>query len=176
MRREASLACWTRKISSRATSKTRSRRAKGCATGKWGSWACGPGQLCRETRTPPTSTGEGLAMGYRAGAELRDLEFMQFHPTVLYIAGSARHLITEAVRGEGAYLRDRTGRRFMPDYDSRAELASRDVVARAIAEQMAKTQHPNVHLDLTHLDSAGVRSRFPGIDRVCRQFGLDITR
>ncbi|MBI3466934.1 MAG: L-aspartate oxidase, partial [Planctomycetes bacterium] len=136
----------------------------------------GAGQLYRETTNPPIATGDGLAMGYRAGAELRDLEFMQFHPTVLYIAGSARHLITEAVRGEGAYLRDRTGRRFMPDYDSRAELASRDVVARAIAEQMAKTQHPNVYLDLTHLDAAGVRSRFPGIDRVCRQFGLDITR
>src|SRR5262245_10682273 len=135
----------------------------------------GAGQLFRETTNPPIATGDGLAIAYRAGAELRDLEFMQFHPTVLYIAGSARHLITEAVRGEGAYLRDRTGHRFMPDYDRRAELAARDIVARAIAEQMAKTKHPNVYLDLTHLDAAFVRSRFPGIDHVCREFGLDIT-
>jgi L-aspartate oxidase len=101
---------------------------------------------------------------------------MQFHPTVLYIAGSARHLITEAVRGEGAYLRDRSGNRFMAEYDPRAELAPRDIVARAITEQMARTQHPNVYLDLTHLAPDFVRSRFPGIDRVCRDFGLDITR
>jgi L-aspartate oxidase len=136
----------------------------------------GAGQLYRETTNPSIATGDGLAIAYRAGAELRDLEFMQFHPTVLYIAGSARHLITEAVRGEGAYLRDRAGNRFMPDYDRRAELAPRDVVARAIAERMAKTQHPNVYLDLTHLNAAFVRQRFPGIDHVCREFGLDITR
>ncbi len=135
----------------------------------------GAGQLYRETTNPTIATGDGLAIAYRAGAELRDLEFMQFHPTVLYIAGSARHLITEAVRGEGAYLRDRTGKRFMPDFDPRAELASRDIVARAIAEQMASTQHSNVYLDLTHLDAEFVRRRFPGIDRVCRDFGLDIT-
>jgi L-aspartate oxidase len=136
----------------------------------------GAGQLYRETTNPPIATGDGLAIAYRAGAELRDLEFMQFHPTVLYIAGSARHLITEAVRGEGAYLRDRAGQRFMPDYDRRAELAPRDIVARAIADRMAKTQHPNVYLDLTHLDATFVRQRFPGIDHVCREFGLDITR
>jgi L-aspartate oxidase len=136
----------------------------------------GAGQLYRETTNPSIATGDGLAIAYRAGAELRDLEFMQFHPTVLYIAGSARHLITEAVRGEGAYLRDRTGHRFMPDYDRRAELAPRDIVARSIADRMAKTQHPNVYLDLTHLDATFVRKRFPGIDHVCREFGLDITR
>jgi len=136
----------------------------------------GAGQLFRETTNPPIATGDGIALSYRAGAELRDLEFMQFHPTVLYIAGSARHLITEAVRGEGAYLRDRAGHRFMPDCDPRAERATRDIVSRAITEQMAKTQHPNVYLDLTHLDRDFVRRRFPGIDRVCREFGLDITR
>jgi L-aspartate oxidase len=136
----------------------------------------GAGQLYRETTNPAIATGDGLAIAYRAGAELRDLEFMQFHPTVLYIAGSARHLITEAVRGEGAYLRDRTGHRFMPDYDPRAELAPRDIVARASAERMAKTQHSNVYLDLTHLDAAFVKRRFPGIDHVCREFGLDVTR
>ena len=136
----------------------------------------GAGQLFRETTNPPIATGDGIAVSYRAGAELRDLEFMQFHPTVLYIAGSARHLITEAVRGEGAYLRDRAGHRFMPDYDPRAERSTRDIVSRAIVEQMAKTQHPNVYLDLTHLDAAFVRRRFPGIDRVCRDFGLDVTK
>ena len=91
-------------------------------------------------------------MAYRAGAELRDMEFMQFHPTVLYIAGSTRHLLTEALRGEGAYLRDRFGERFMPAYHPLAELAPADDVSLAIAAQMAKTQHPNVYLDLSHLD------------------------
>jgi L-aspartate oxidase len=117
-----------------------------------------------------------MAAAYRAGAELRDMEFMQFHPTVLYVAGSSRHLITEAVRGEGAYLRDKNGRRFMLDVDARADLAPRDVVAQAIFRCMAETQHPNVYLDLSHLDPARVRSRFPGIDKVCRGFGMDITR
>ena len=112
----------------------------------------GAGQLYRETTNPPIATGDGHALAYRAGAELRDMEFMQFHPTVLYIAGSARHLLTEALRGEGAYLRDRNGHRFMPDYHPLAELAPRDDVSRAITAQMAKTQHPCVYLDLSHLD------------------------
>src|SRR5207245_1337292 len=110
------------------------------------------------------------------GAELRDMEFMQFHPTVLYVAGSGRFLITEAVRGEGAYLRDKNGVRFMPAEDPRAELAPRDVVAQAIVRCMERTQHPNVYLDLTHLDPNLVRHRFPGIAKVCKGFGLDITR
>jgi L-aspartate oxidase len=104
------------------------------------------------------------------------MEFMQFHPTVLYVAGSARYLVSEAVRGEGAYLRDVNGERFMPAADPRAELAPRDVVARAIFRTMEKTQHPNVYLDLSHLDPAMVLHRFPGINRVCRGFGLDITK
>ena len=112
----------------------------------------GRGQVYRETTNPDVATGDGLAMAYRAGAELRDMEFMQFHPTVLYIAGSSRNLITEAMRGEGAHLVDRNGHRFMPDYDPRAELAPRDVVSRAIVTQMEKTRHPNVYLDLSHLD------------------------
>ena len=136
----------------------------------------GAGMVYRETTNPPVATGDGVAAAYRAGAELRDMEFMQFHPTILYVAGSSRHLITEAVRGEGAYLRDKNGRRFMLEVDSRAELAPRDVVAQAIFRCMAETQHPNVYLDLSHLDPERVRSRFPGIDRVCRSFGLDITR
>ncbi|MDR3639403.1 MAG: L-aspartate oxidase [Isosphaeraceae bacterium] len=136
----------------------------------------GAGQLYRETTNPAIATGDGHALAYRAGAELRDMEFMQFHPTVLYIAGSARHLITEALRGEGAYLRDRNGHRFMPDYHPLAELAPRDDVARAITAQMAKTQHPNVYLDLSHLNGPYLRERFPGIDRLCRGFDLDFTR
>jgi L-aspartate oxidase len=104
------------------------------------------------------------------------MEFMQFHPTVLYVAGSARYLITEAVRGEGAYLRDASGDRFMLKQDPRAELAPRDVVAQAIYRTMERTQHPNVYLDLSHLDPVRVRERFPGINRVCRSFGLDITK
>jgi L-aspartate oxidase len=136
----------------------------------------GAGMVYRETTNPPVATGDGMAAAYRAGAKLRDMEFMQFHPTVLYVAGSSRHLITEAVRGEGAYLRDKDGRRFMLDEDPRAELATRDVVARAIFHTMERTQHPNVYLDLSHLDPGKVRKHFPGIDKVCRGFGLDITR
>lgn len=136
----------------------------------------GVGQVYRETTNPAVATGDGLAMAYRAGAELRDMEFMQFHPTVLYVAGGARHLITEAVRGEGAYLVDRAGVRFMPEYDPRAELAPRDVVSRAIATQMERTQHPNVYLSLAHLDADRVRRRFPGMVELLRQFGLDLAK
>jgi L-aspartate oxidase len=136
----------------------------------------GAGQVYRETTNPEVATGDGHAIAYRAGAELRDMEFMQFHPTVLYIAGSSRNLITEAMRGEGALLVDRNGHRFMPEYDERAELAPRDVVSRAIVTQMEKTRHPSVYLDLAHLDHERVRSRFPGIAAVCAEFGIDITR
>jgi L-aspartate oxidase len=136
----------------------------------------GAGMVYRETTNPPVATGDGMAAAYRAGAELRDMEFMQFHPTVLYVAGSSRHLISEALRGEGAYLRDKDGVRFMLQEDTRAELAPRDVVAQAIFRCMERTQHPNVYLDLSHLNPERVRSRFPGIDKVCRSFGLNITR
>ncbi|MFN6050155.1 MAG: L-aspartate oxidase, partial [Planctomycetia bacterium] len=136
----------------------------------------GVGMVYRETTNPPVATGDGMAAAYRAGATLRDMEFMQFHPTVLYVAGSSRFLISEAVRGEGAYLRDKNGHRFMPDEDSRAELSPRDVVAQAIVRTMDKTQHPNVYLDLSHLDPARVMSRFPGIAKVCGNFGIDITK
>lgn len=136
----------------------------------------GAGQTYRETTNPDVATGDGMAIAYRAGAELKDMEFIQFHPTVLYIAGSSRNLITEAMRGAGARLVDRFGHRFMPDYDPRAELAPRDVVSQAIVSQMEKTRHPNVYLDLTHLEPAWVRGRFPGIDSICSEFSLDITR
>jgi L-aspartate oxidase len=136
----------------------------------------GAGQLYRETTNPEVATGDGMAIAYRAGTELRDMEFMQFHPTVLYIAGGSRSLISEATRGEGARLVDRHGHRFMPDYDPRGELAPRDVVSLAIVSQMERTRHPNVYLDLTHLDPKRVLFRFPGIAAVCAEFDLDIAR
>lgn len=136
----------------------------------------GCGMVYRETTNPPVATGDGMAAAWRAGAELRDMEFMQFHPTVLYVAGSARFLISEAVRGEGAYLRDANGERFMLNEDPRHELAPRDVVSQAIFRCMERTQHPNVYLDLTHLDPNRMLERFPGIAKVCRGFGLDLTK
>ncbi len=136
----------------------------------------GAGQLYRETTNPAVATGDGMALAYRAGAELRDMEFVQFHPTLLYIAGSSRSLISEATRGEGAWLVDRYGRRFMTDYDPRGELAPRDVVSLAIVSQMERTRHPNVYLDMTHLDPQRVRARFPSIAAICAEFNLDITR
>lgn len=136
----------------------------------------GAGRLFRETTNPEIATADGQAMAFRAGAELRDMEFMQFHPTVLYIAGSSRHLISEAVRGEGGLLRDCHGHRFMPDYDPAAELAPRDIVSRSITRQMEKTRHHCVYLDLTHLPTSLVHERFPHIGRVCAEFGLDLAR
>ena len=136
----------------------------------------GAGQLYRESTNPPGASGDGMALAWRAGAELRDMEFMQFHPTVLYIAGGSRSLITEAVRGAGAHLVDKDGRRFMPEFDSRAELAPRDVVSRAITVVMHRTHHANVYLDLSHLDPTMVRERFPGMAAICGQFGLDLAR
>ncbi len=135
----------------------------------------GAGQLYRESTNPAVATGDGIALAYRAGVEVRDMEFMQFHPTVLYIAGSSRSLISEAVRGEGAYLVDRHGYRFMFDYDERGELAPRDVVSQATVSQMDKTRFSNVYLDLSHLDPAFVKTRFPGIAVACAKFGIDIT-
>ncbi|MFM7245765.1 MAG: L-aspartate oxidase [Planctomycetaceae bacterium] len=136
----------------------------------------GAGQLYRESTNPPGASGDGMALAWRAGATLRDMEFMQFHPTVLYIAGGSRSLITEAVRGAGAWLVDKDGRRFMPEFDARAELAPRDVVSRAITVVMHRTHHANVYLDLSHLDPVMVRERFPGMAAICATFGLDLAR
>jgi L-aspartate oxidase len=136
----------------------------------------GCGQLFRETTNPEVATGDGLAIAHRAGAELEDMEFVQFHPTALYIAGAARALMSEAVRGEGALLRDRLKRRFMPDYHPDAELAPRDTVSRAIVRQMRATNDTQVYLDLTHLPAVKIRERFPGLAKLCRSFGLDIAR
>ncbi|MCH7751051.1 MAG: FAD-binding protein, partial [Planctomycetes bacterium] len=136
----------------------------------------GVGQIYRESTNPAVATGDGHAIAYRAGVELLDMEFMQFHPTVLYIAGSGRTLITEAVRGEGALLVDSADVRFMPEYDERAELAPRDVVCQAIVDRMLQTRHPCVYLDLAPLGPELVRQRFPGIAKSCAEFGIDIAR
>lgn len=136
----------------------------------------GAGQLFRETTNPPVATGDGIAMAYRAGVVLADLEFVQFHPTTLYVAGSARQLISEAVRGEGAYLRDVSGRRFVFDADPRGELAPRDIVSRAIVSHLRGTGESRVYLDLRHLDGETIRRRFPRVTSVCQAFGIDVTR
>ncbi len=136
----------------------------------------GAGQLYRETTNPATATGDGMALAYRAGAELSDLEFFQFHPTTLYIAGASRSLISETVRGEGGKLVDRTGYRFMPDYHPNAELAPRDIVSRAIINQMAKTDSTHVYIDMRHLPRERLYARFPLIRRICQDFDLDIAR
>ena len=123
----------------------------------------GVGQLYRETTNPKIATGDGHAMAWRAGATLQDMEMVQFHPTTLYVAGASRALITEAVRGEGAYLVDRNGHRFMPDYHPMAELAPRDVVSRAIVEQIRKTNYTHVYLDVRHLPVEQVPPAFPAV-------------
>jgi L-aspartate oxidase len=136
--------------------------------------AGGAGQLYRETTNPEIATGDGLAMAYRAGAVLQDLEFMQFHPTTLYVAGASRALITEALRGEGAVLLDKDGCRFMPDYHESAELAPRDIVSRAILAQMLKTKSTHVYLDARHFGKEQFAKRFPLINELCESFNIHV--
>ncbi len=136
----------------------------------------GAGRLYRETTNPEVATGDGLAMAWRAGAVLSDLEFVQFHPTTLYVAGASRALITETLRGEGAVLLDNKGRRFMTDYDPAAELAPRDVVSRAILAQMLKTKSTHVHLDIRHFDKTHFAKRFPLINELCESFDIDVSK
>ncbi|SFR09302.1 L-aspartate oxidase [Desulfoscipio geothermicus] len=136
----------------------------------------GVGQLYAHSTNPEVATGDGIAMAYRAGAEVMDMEFLQFHPTVLNLPGAPRFLISEAVRGEGAYLRNGRGERFMPRYHELAELAPRDIVVRAILEEMQHDPQGGVFLDLSHLDTELVLHRFPNINRTCKGYGLDITR
>jgi len=135
----------------------------------------GTGQLYRYTTNPEVATGDGIAMAYRAGAEIRDMEFVQFHPTALCYPGAPRFLITEALRGEGAVLRNINGERFMARYHPQLELAPRDVVARAIVSELERTNATFVYLDITHEDAGTVRRRFPNIYRYCLQYGLDLT-
>jgi L-aspartate oxidase len=136
----------------------------------------GCGQLYRVSTNPPVATGDGIALGYRAGAEIMDMEFIQFHPTALRLAGAPVFLISEAMRGEGGLLFNAAGERFMPGYDPRAELAPRDIVARAIVNEMARTETDRVYLDVTHLPADRVAVRFPQIMRYCARYGLDITK
>ena len=136
----------------------------------------GAGMLWRETSNPPSATADAIGLGFRAGAELSDLEMMQFHPTTLYIAGATRALISEAVRGEGAYLLDRAGYRFMPEYHEMKELAPRDVVSRAILAQMVKTNATHVFLDVRHIGKERFRRRFPHIHQLCVDFDLDVDK
>lgn len=133
----------------------------------------GAGALFRETTNPAIATADGHAMAWRAQATLRDMEMVQFHPTTIYIAGSARFLVSEAVRGEGARLIDRSGEQFMSAYHPMAELAPRDVVSRSILAQMAKTRTTHVFLDCRHLGEDGFKTRFPSIYKVCQQFGIN---
>ena len=136
----------------------------------------GCGQLWRETSNPRVATGDGVAMAWRAGATLADLEFMQFHPTTLYVAGAPRHLISEAVRGEGATLVDRQGRSIMDGVHALGSLATRDIVSRTIIRHLASTGESHVLLDARAMGSEGFRTRFPGLARMLGGYGLDAGR
>lgn len=135
----------------------------------------GLGHVYKETTNPSVACGDGMAMAYRAGAILSDMEFVQFHPTALFVKGAPRFLLSEALRGEGAYLRNILLERFMPHYHEMAELAPRDIVARAIISEMHKTHAEFVYLDLTALDADHVKKRFPRIFATCLQYNIDIT-
>jgi L-aspartate oxidase len=133
----------------------------------------GAGQVFRETTNPAVATGDGVAMAFRAGAQLTDLEFVQFHPTVLNVPGAPRFLLSEALRGEGGHLVNAAGERFMHRYEPAGDLASRDLVARAIVKEMARTDAP-AFLTMAHLDPQYVRRRFPTINQACARAGLDL--
>jgi L-aspartate oxidase len=133
----------------------------------------GAGQVFRDTTNPSIATGDGIAMAAEAGARLADLEFVQFHPTVLSVKDAPRFLLSEALRGEGAHLVNEAGERFMTQYEPAGDLASRDLVSRAMLREMERTSAP-VYLTMAHLDHAFVRSRFPTIAQACAQAGLDL--
>ena len=135
----------------------------------------GAGQVFSDTTNPPVATGDGLAMAYRAGARVIDLEFVQFHPTALRVPGQPRFLLSEALRGEGARLMNDAGEPFMPRYDRAGDLAPRDRVARAIETERRRTGR-EVYLSMRHLDGAYVHERFPLISSACRSAGLDLAR
>lgn len=135
----------------------------------------GAGQVYARTTNPGNATGDGLAMAYRAGAVLEDMEFVQFHPTSLYHPSSPPFLLSETMRGEGGRLRNRSGDLFMSKYHRAAELAPRDIVARAIWSEMASTRSPYVYLDVTHLGSSYTKKRFPTIYKTCLRLDIDIT-
>lgn len=133
----------------------------------------GAGQVFRETTNPPVATGDGIAMAFDAGARVADLEFVQFHPTVLHVPGAARFLLSEALRGEGGVLLNAAGERFVSRYEPAGDLASRDLVARAIVREMTRTGGA-VYLSMAHVDASYVRRRFPTIAAACARVGLDL--
>jgi L-aspartate oxidase len=135
----------------------------------------GLGHVYKETTNPSVACGDGVAMAYRAGALLSDMEFVQFHPTALFVKAAPRFLLSEALRGEGGYLRNILLERFMPRYHEAAELAPRDVVSRAITLEIQKTRSEFVYLDLTGLDAEHVQKRFPRIYTTCLNYNIDIT-
>jgi len=159
-------------------------RALDCHTGSVEEYSCkflilatgGAGRLFKYTTNSDVVTGDGIGLAFEAGAEISDIEFFQFHPTVLRLPGVAPFLISEAVRGEGGILKNVEGHRFMPDYAAKAELATRDIVARSTVYEMKKTHSDRVFLDVTHLPSRLITTRFPHIYRFCREHGLDITK
>lgn len=134
----------------------------------------GAGQLYLHTTNPTVATGDGMAMAYFAGAEMADMEFIQFHPTALNLEHAPRFLLSEAMRGEGGILKNKYGERFMPRYDERAELAPRDIVSRSIVAEMRRTGTRNVFLDMTALDKDFLKQRFPKIYETCKFYGLNI--
>ncbi|MES2885774.1 MAG: L-aspartate oxidase, partial [Pseudomonadota bacterium] len=137
----------------------------------------GANQVYLYSSNPFGASGDGIAMAWRAGCSVGNMEFMQFHPTCLYHKDSRNYLLTEALRGEGGYLRiPTTGERFMPRFDARAELAPRDIVARAIDHEMKRLGLRHVHLDVTHLDPTFVKEHFPNIYAHCLELGLNITK
>jgi L-aspartate oxidase len=136
----------------------------------------GAGRLYRETTNPPQATGDGVAMAWRAGATVADLEFVQFHPTTLFSPGAPRFLISEALRGEGALLLNGAGERFLQRYHRDGELAPRDTVSLAIVMEMERTGDRCVYLDLTGRSPAALRERFPQIYETCLHFGFDLAR
>ncbi|MCR8636126.1 L-aspartate oxidase [Paenibacillus radicis (ex Xue et al. 2023)] len=135
----------------------------------------GAGQLYRYTTNPDIATGDGIAIAYRAGALIQDVEFIQFHPTALCYPGAPRFLVSEAVRGEGAILRNIKGERFMEKYHHQLELAPRDIVARAIVDEMEETRSTFVYIDFTHESEETVKHRFPTIYEFCLNYGLDLS-
>jgi len=164
--------------------KVKGVKALDCRTGSMEEYGCkflilatgGIGHLFKYTTNSDVVTGDGIALAFEAGVGISDMEFFQFHPTVLRLPGVAPFLISEAVRGEGGILRNVEGYRFMPDYIPEAELSQRDIVARSIVYEMKKTHSDRVFLDVTHLPPRLITTRFPQIYRFCRDHGLDITK